>query len=81
MTDHPGFTLVELMIATAITCLIAAGTFLFFSGSKTLSKDAYGEVTRALTARIDREKSLFVEARLQVDVRLPGSNLWEEVRR
>ena len=81
MTDRPGFTLVELMIAAAITFLIAAGTLLFFSGSKALSKDAYEEVTRALTARTDREKSLFVEARLQVDVRLPGSNLWEEVRR
>lgn len=81
MRYRTGFTLVELMVATALTCLIAAGTFLFFSGSKTLSKDAYDEVTRAMSARTDREKSLFVEARRFVDVRLPGSNLWEEVRR
>ena len=81
MTDRAGFTLVELMIATALTCLIAAGTFLFFSGSKTLSRAAYDEVTRAMSARTDREKSLFAEARRLVDVRLPGSNLWEEVRR
>lgn len=81
MTNRPAFTLIELMIATALTCLIAAGTFLFFSGSKTLSRDAYDTVTRAMSARIDREKSLFVEARLKVDVCLPSSNHWEEVRR
>ena len=70
-----------MMIAAAITFLIAAGTLLFFSGSKALSKDAYEEVARALTVQLERERSLFAEARQHVDVRLPGSNLWEEVRR
>lgn len=79
--SHTGFTLAELMLATAITCLIAAAAFVFFSGSARLSRDAYDEVTGAMSDRTFREQALFVEARRVPDVRLPGSNLWESVRR
>lgn len=79
--NRPGFTLVELMLATTITCLIAAGVFVFFSGSSQVSREAYDDVTSAMSDRVVREQALFVEARLVPDVRLPCSNLWERVRR
>lgn len=79
--SRSAFTIVELMIATAITCVMAAGTFLFFSGSKTLSREAYDEVTGMMASRADRERDLFVRARQFVDVQLPFSNRWEEVSR
>ena len=44
--NRSAFTLVELMIATAITCLIAAGTFMFFSGSGRISRAGYREKSK-----------------------------------
>ena len=58
--NRPAFTLVELMLATAITCVIAAGVYVFFSGSGRISREGYREINAALSNRVDREKRLFV---------------------
>ena len=77
--NRAAFTLVELMIATSVACVIAVGVFMFFSGSATLSREAYEEVSRAMADRQAREQDLFVRARLEPSVQLPFSNRWEEV--
>ena len=76
--NRSAFTLVELMIATAITCLIATGTFMFFSGSGRMSKESYREINNALSNRVDREKRLFVSARTGGAVLLPCGELAKE---
>lgn len=59
--NRPAFTLVELMIATFLTCVIAAGVFMFFSGSGRLSRDAYETVSAVMSNRVVREKAIFRE--------------------
>ena len=77
--NRSAFTLIELMIATAITCLVAAGTFMFFSGSGRISRAGYREINNALSNRVDREKRLFVPARTDGTVFLPCDGLAGEV--
>ena len=80
--NRPAFTLVELMIATAITCVIAAGVFMFFSGSGRLSKDAYEAVSAAMTNRVEREKAIFRADSRSGNPYLPydASRRWEDDR-
>lgn len=79
---RPAFTLVEFIIATSITCLIAAGVFMFFSGSGRLSKDAYETVSAAMNSRIERERSIFRSRLPRENPYLPcgGSHEWGEER-
>lgn len=77
--SRPAFTLVELMIATTITCVIAAGTYMFFSGSGRMSREAYEEVSAAMTDCIVREKEIFRPGEFSEDACLPCCNReWEE---
>lgn len=80
--NRPAFTLVELMIATFITCLIAAGVFMFFSGSGRLSKDAYEAVSAAMDSRAARENSIFGPGRSGGEPYLPydTGRRWEGSR-
>ena len=57
--NRRAFTLVELMIATSLACVIAAGVFMFFSGSGRLSRDAYETVSAAMSRRSERENAIF----------------------
>ena len=75
---RPAFTLVELTVATSIACVIAAGIFLFFAGSKRLSREAYLEVSAAMDGRLARERALFEPTRTVSQELLPFSNrVWE----
>lgn len=76
--NRPAFTLVELLIASAVACVIAAGTFMFFSGSGRISQDAYREINNALSNRVDRELRLFAPTRTGGTVLLPGGELARE---
>ena len=80
--NRPAFTLVELMLATSIVCVIAAGVFMFFSGSGRLSRDAYREVSAAMSGRADREKSFFTPRQGLESPYLPydTNRLWEAAR-
>lgn len=80
--NRPAFTLVELMLATAITCVIAAGVFMFFSGSGRLSKDAYETVSAVMSNRVERENAIFAPGRLRESPDLPydTGRGWEERR-
>ena len=60
--NRRAFTLVELMIATFLTCVIAAGVFVFFSGSGRLSKEAYETVSAAMSNRVEHENAQYMEA-------------------
>lgn len=75
---RPAFTLIELMIATTITCVIAAGTYMFFSGSGSLSREAYKEVSAVMSDCIVREKEIFRPGQVSENACLPCSNrVWE----
>ena len=76
--NRPAFTLVELMIATSIACLIAAGAFMFFSGSGRISKESYREINNALSNRVDREQRLFAPTWRGNTVLLPCGDLAKE---
>lgn len=80
--SRPAFTLVELMIATFLTCVIAAGVFMFFSGSGRLSKDAYETVSAVMSNRVERENVIFAPGRLRESPDLPydTSRRWKEGR-
>ena len=69
--NRRAFTLVELMIATFLTCVIAAGVFVFFSGSGRLSKEAYEAVSAAMSNRVERENAVFRPGRVRESPYLP----------
>lgn len=80
--NRPAFTLVELMIATFLTCVIAAGVFMFFSGSGRLSKDAYETVSAVMFNRVERDKAIFRADRFRESPYLPydAGRRWKEDR-
>ena len=59
MRTRPAFTLVEVLMASAITTLVAASLATFFVGSKRLIRDSYVESQLSLKLREQRERILF----------------------
>ena len=53
------FTLIEVLMASAITTLVAASLATFFIGSKRLIRDSYIESQLSLALREQRERVLF----------------------
>lgn len=56
---RPAFTLIEVLMASAITTLVAASLATFFIGSKRLIRDSYIESQLSLALREQRERILF----------------------
>ena len=75
--NRPAFTLIELMIATALTCVIAAGTYVFFAGSGRISREGYDAISSALANRVARERS-FLRAQADGTVNPPVGRALEQ---
>ena len=76
-----GFTLLELLIASAIGTLCLAGVLVFFTGTNRLNRETFGKLKGALDERAEREKTLFVRARETATVDLPFvKRAWEVVK-
>lgn len=56
---RPAFTLLEVLLASAVTTLVAASLVTFFFGSRRLIRDAYVESQLSLKLREQRERVLF----------------------
>ena len=56
---RPAFTLIEMLMASAITALVAASLATFFIGSQRLIRDSYIESQLSLKLREQRERLLF----------------------
>lgn len=56
---RPAFTLIEVLMASAITALVAASLATFFIGSQRLIRDSYIESQLSLKLREQRERLLF----------------------
>ena len=56
---RPAFTLIEVLMASAITTLVAASLATFFVGSQRLIRDSYVESQLSLKLREQRERLLF----------------------
>ena len=59
MKGRPAFTLIEVLMASAITTLVAASLATFFIGSQRLIRDSYIESQLSLKLREQRERLLF----------------------
>ena len=60
---RPAFTLLEVLMASAITALVAASLATFFVGSRRLIRDSYIESQLSLALREQRERVLFQTVR------------------